>query len=132
MWPFGGRTKRLVLLVDDDVSARTMLGMFFQETGWDVREAANGQQGVESAAALEPDLILLDVDMPLMTGPDALLLMRANPKTAKTPIMMVTARGTLDDIERCLSLGATDYITKPFELLRLKAKVDKLVPPKPA
>lgn len=132
MWPFGGRTKRLVLLVDDDVSARTMLSMFFQETGWEVREASNGQQGVENAADLGPDLILLDVDMPLMTGPDALLLMRANPKTAKTPIMMVTARGTLDDIERCLTLGATDYITKPFELLRLKGKVDKLVPPQAA
>ena len=129
MWPFGGRTKRRVLLVDDDVSARTMLAMFFSESGWEVREAVNGQQGVKAALEAEPDLILLDVDMPVMTGPDALVVIRGYPQTAKTPILMVTARGTLDDIERCLTLGATDYITKPFELLRLKGKVDKLVPP---
>ena len=132
MWPFGGAKKRSVLIVDDDVSARTMLAMFFTETGWDVREAANGQQGVDLALSAPPDLILLDVDMPVMTGPDALLILRANPKSARTPIMMVTARGTLDDVDRCLSQGADDFIEKPFELLRLKTKADKLVAPKAA
>lgn len=129
MWPFAGAKKRAVLIVDDDVSARTMLAMFFEETGWEVRQAANGQQGVDMAAAQAPDLLLLDVDMPVMTGPDALLVLRANPKLARLPILMVTARGTLDDVDRCLSQGASDFIEKPFELLRLKTKVDKLVPP---
>ncbi|MBI3300210.1 MAG: response regulator [Elusimicrobia bacterium] len=131
MWPFGGGKKRSVLIVDDDVSARTMLAMFFTETGWAVREASNGQLGVDMALAETPDIILLDVDMPVMTGPDALLLLRSNPKLNAVPIMMVTARGTLDDVERCLMQGANDFISKPFELLRLKAKVEKLAPAPP-
>ncbi|MDE2292107.1 MAG: response regulator transcription factor [Elusimicrobia bacterium] len=130
MWPFGGgKSQRTVLLVDDDVNTRTMLGMYFQETGWKVSEAANGQEGVEAALASPHDLIVMDIDMPLMTGSEALVILRANPKTQKTPIVMVTARGTLDDVDGCLSKGANDYLTKPFEFARLKAKVDRLVPP---
>lgn len=129
MWPFGNKEKkRRVLLVDDDVAARTMLGMFFDEIGWEVREASNGREGADAATSAPPDLILLDFDMPVMTGPDALVMIRANPKTKAVPILMVTARATLDDVDDCLARGATDYVSKPVDLMRLKAKVEQLVP----
>lgn len=128
MWPFAKEKKRRVLLVDDDVAARTMLGMFFSEIGWEAREASNGREGVDAATADPPDLILMDFDMPVMIGPDALVLIRANAKTRSVPILMVTARGTLDDVDDCLARGATDYVSKPVDLMRLKAKVEQLVP----
>lgn len=128
MWPFAKSKKRRVLIVDDDVNIRTMMGMFFDEVGWEVREASNGQLGVDAATADPPDLIILDCDMPVMTGPDALVLLKANPKTSPVPVLMVTARGTLDDVEACLSRGARDFVQKPLDLKRLLEKVDKLVP----
>lgn len=129
MWPFAKAKKRRVLLVDDDVNARTMMGMFFNEVGWEVKEASNGQLGVDAAVADQPDLIVLDCDMPVMTGPEALVLLHANPKTNKVPVLMVTARGTLDDVEACLSRGAVDFVQKPLDLRRFMEKVDKIVPP---
>ena len=69
--------------------------------------------------------------MPVMTGLEALRALRRERKTAKTPIIMVTARGSLEDIEACIKLGASDYVNKPFEMDKLMAKVDKLVPPPP-
>ncbi|TBR16984.1 response regulator [bacterium] len=129
MWPFKKSTKRRVLIVDDDVNTRTMIGMFFEECGWDVREASNGQLGVDAATADPPDLIVLDCDMPVMTGPDALVLLHGNPKTTAVPVLMVTARGTLDDVEACLSRGARDFVQKPLDLKRFMEKVDKIVPP---
>lgn len=133
MWPFGNKAKkRRVLLVDDDVNTRTMIGMFFGEIGWDVEEASNGREGVDAAVSNPPDLIVLDCDMPVMTGPDALVILHKNPKTIGVPVLMVTARGTLDDVEACLSRGATDFVQKPLDLKRFMEKVEKIVPaPKP-
>ena len=131
MWPFGKEKKRRVLIVDDDVNTRTMIGMFFEEVGWDVREASNGQLGVDAATADPPDLIVLDCDMPVLTGPDALVFLQGNAKTKSVPVLMVTARGTLDDVEACLSRGARDFIQKPLDLRRFQEKIDKIVP-KPA
>ena len=128
MWPFGGSKKRQVLIVDDDVNTRTMMGMVFDEFGWTVREASNGQLGVDAATAGAPDLIILDCDMPVMTGPEALVLLHGNPKTTAGPVLMVTARGTLDDVEACLSRGAKDFVQKPLDLKRFMEKVEKMVP----
>ena len=118
-----------MLIVDDDVHVRTMLGMYFGDSGWETSEAPDGQAGFEAALENPPDIILLDVDMPVMTGPEALAVLRTNEKTKAVPIIMVTARGTLDDVDNCLSRGANDYVNKPFDFARLKAKVDKLVAP---
>lgn len=132
MWPFSGEKKRAVLIVDDDVNIRTMLAMYFEELGWEVRQAGNGQQGVDMAGASPPDLVLLDIQMPVMNGMIVLTILRANQKTARIPIIMVTAGSGLDNVESCLTQGANDYINKPFDFARLKAKVDKLLAPNPA
>ena len=128
MWPFSGEKKRVVLIVDDDVNFRTMLAMYFEDMGWEVRQAGNGRQGVDMAVASPPDLVLLDIQLPVMSGMIVLTILRANQKAARIPIIMVTAGSGLDDVESCLAQGANDYINKPFDFARLKAKVDKLLP----
>ena len=127
MWPFGGAGKQRVLIVEDDVAMRTMLGVCLGGMGWEVAEAANGLEGMAMALERPPELILLDLAMPLMVGTDALIHLRANPKTAKVVVIVVTAHGALEDIERCLALGANDYLTKPFDFSQLKDKIDRLI-----
>lgn len=128
MWPFSASGPRRALIVDDDVGMRTMLGVCLGGMGWEVVEAGNGLEGMASALERPPELILLDLAMPLMEGGDVLVQLRANAKTAKAVIIIVTAHGALEDIERCLSLGANDYLTKPFEFSQLKDKVARYFP----
>ena len=126
---FGDRKKKAILIVDDDVSVRTMLGMLFQSQEYEVLEASSGDQGVRLAIERLPDAIILDVMLPQMSGFEVLGLLRADEKLAKTPIVMCTARDTLDDVERCLSAGANDYIQKPFDLKTVLWKMQKLISP---
>lgn len=129
IWGFGVAKKRYILVVEDDADVRTMLGMHLADAGWAVAEAANGQQGVDVALARPPDVILMDFHMPVMGGPVALLLLRRNALTAKTPVLMMSARGALDDVEACLEAGANDFVEKPIDYARLLGKLDKLAPP---
>ena len=124
---FFGSAKKKVLLIDDDPLPRTMLGMFFQEIGFEVLEAGNGRQGIQVALAESPALILCDINMPEMTGFETLSYLQGNPKTQPIPVVMVTAHGELEAVERCLGAGARDYIQKPFELLAVKAKVERVL-----
>ncbi|MBI5594830.1 MAG: response regulator [Elusimicrobia bacterium] len=132
MWPFSPRRQRIVLVVDDDPRSRDMLAMFFEGSGWEALQAPDGRLGLELAREKEPDLILLDIDMPLMSGTRTLALLRAEAKTAKTPVVMVTARSTLTDVEVCLKAGANDYLCKPFEIDHLRHKLERLFPTPPA
>lgn len=129
MWPFSGAEPRRALIVDDDVGMRTMLGVCLGGMGWEVAEASNGLEGMASALERPPQLVLLDLAMPLMSGSDVLVQLRANPKTARAVVIIVTAHGALDDIDRLLSLGADDFLTKPFEFPQLKDKIARLIPP---
>ena len=128
MWPFGGADKRRVLIVDDDVAIRTMLGVCMGEMGWEAAEAANGLEGMAAALERPPELVLLDLAMPIMLGTDTLVQLRANAKTAKAVVIIVTAHGGLEDIERCLALGANDYLKKPFQFSELQDKVRRFFP----
>lgn len=126
---FGKGEKKTILIVDDDVSVRTMLGMLFQSQDYEVLEASSGDQGVRMAVEKLPDAIILDVMLPQISGFEVLRVLRSDPKLAKTPIVMCTARDTLDDVERCLSSGANDYIQKPFDLKNVLGKIQKLIAP---
>ena len=132
MWPFSSADARRALIVEDDVGMRTMLGVCLGGIGWQVTETSNGLEGMAAALERPPKLVLLDLAMPLMDGSDVLVQLRANPKTAKAVIIIVTANGALDDIDRLLSLGANDYLTKPFEFSQLKDKVARYFPPEAA
>ncbi len=122
-----GSDKKKVLIIDDDPMPRSMLGMFFQEIDFEVLEASDGKQGIQVAIENTPAIILLDINMPGMMGYETLAYLKQNPKTASIPVVMVTAQSELDAVERCLETGAVDYIQKPFELLQVKLKIEKLI-----
>lgn len=124
---FFGSDKKKVLLIDDDPMPRSLLGMFFQEIDYDVLEASDGKQGIQMANENSPAIILLDINMPGMMGYETLEFLKNNPKTAQIPVVMVTAQSELDAVERCLEAGATDYIQKPFELTRVKEKIERIL-----
>ena len=126
---FGAKKKRKILIIDDEVSFRTIMALNFEARGFTVAQASSGDHGVQVADEESPDLILLDLMMPGMSGFDTLRYFRGNPKTLSIPIIIVTARGFVEDVERCLEGGANDYVQKPFDVEALVAKIQKLLDP---
>jgi diguanylate cyclase (GGDEF)-like protein len=112
-----------VLVVDDDPDIVQFVRMNLELEGYDVDTAANGLLALERIREHVPDLVLLDVMMPEMDGLTVLSKMRRSPGTASTPVIILTAKALADDRVRGLDLGADDYITKPFDLEELIARV---------
>ena len=120
--------KGKVLIVDDDDTTLVMLKVRLKKVdGYQVELASNGKQGVELAVEKNPNLILLDWDMPIMTGVEALKELQLQRKTAEIPVIMLTARGKMADVEMALALGAVDYVTKPVDFTELSRKLDRYV-----
>ncbi|MFA6091617.1 MAG: response regulator [Elusimicrobiota bacterium] len=126
---FGGKKKKTVLVVDDDAGARTLLHTFLEDSEYEVLEAGDAATGLAMAARHVPDLIIMDVMMPGTTGWDAVRALRGQSKTKAIPVLMCTCLSRMADVEKCLVSGANDYINKPYDLARLKSKIDKLLPP---
>ncbi len=110
-----------VLLVDDDRALRDAVGRALRLEGFDVTLAADGPQALELAAAGPPDIIVLDVAMPVMSGVEVCRRMRA--RGARTSVLMLTAKDTIRDRVQGLDAGADDYLVKPFALDELLARV---------
>lgn len=121
------REKPLVLLVDDEDSIRRLLDIRFKHSGYDTLLASNGKEALESAVRFEPDLIVMDVMMPIMDGIEALKELRSNLKTAVVPVIMLTAKSAIDDELAGFDAGADDYVSKPFDMERLLARVQALL-----
>lgn len=117
-----------VLIVDDVISATEMLARLFSISGYKVFKAYSGQEALQEAATHLPDLILLDVMMPGLSGFEVLERLQASPKTRDIPVIFVTAKDTPSDVEHGLGLGAVDYIPKPIEsreiLARARSKIE--------
>jgi DNA-binding response OmpR family regulator len=109
-----------ILVVDDKLELRTLLKSYLTQEGFDVFQAANGQEALFVARREKPDLIILDLMMPEMGGYD---FMRAYRKSAETPIIVLTAKLDENDKVLGLELGADDYVTKPFSPRELTARV---------
>ena len=109
-----------VLIVEDDRNIAELLQMYLEKEGYAVTTAADGGQGLSKFRAIKPDLVLLDVMMPVMDGWSVCKAIRAE---ATTPIIMLTAKGETDDKVQGLKSGADDYITKPFEMKEVLARI---------
>jgi diguanylate cyclase (GGDEF)-like protein len=112
-----------ILVVDDDPDILQFVRMNLELDGFRVDTAEGGQSALEQAAAQPPDLMLLDIMMPEIDGLTVLRRMRSDPPTANIPVIILTARSLAEDRVKGLDLGADDYITKPFDLEELVARV---------
>ena len=113
-----------VLIVEDDRNIAELLQMYLEKEGYAVTVAGDGGQGLAKFRAIRPDLVLLDVMMPVMDGWTVCRAIRAE---SQTPVIMLTAKGETDDKVAGLRAGADDYITKPFEMREVLARVEAVL-----
>ena len=116
-----------VLYVEDNEMNRDMLSRRLQRRGFEVLIAGDGEQGVTLAAAEKPDLILMDLSLPVLDGWEATRRIKATPDTRHIPIIGLTAHAMAADRDKCLEAGCDDYDTKPVELGRLLEKIERLL-----
>ncbi|MFN8384137.1 MAG: GAF domain-containing protein [Anaerolineales bacterium] len=117
----------LILLVEDNPSNIEALGDYLQFKGYTVVVASNGVEALIKAEEINPTLILMDIQMPVMDGLEAMRRLRTDPRFTSTPIIALTALAMTGDRERCFEAGATDYLSKPVSLKELYEKVKKLL-----
>ena len=121
-----------ILLVEDNEMNRDMLSRRLERRGYQVVIAEDGTTGVTKAKSEAPDLILMDMSLPVMDGWEATRQIKAVPETQHIPIIALTAHAMAGDEEKALAAGCNDYETKPVDLPKLLAKIDALLQSKGA
>jgi CheY-like chemotaxis protein len=116
-----------ILLVEDNEMNRDMLARRLERKGYEVVIAIDGQEAVRMAQSLTPDLILMDIRLPVMDGWEAMRRIKIIPKMQSIPIIALTAHAMAGDMEKCLDAGCDDYDTKPIDLPRLLEKMQALL-----
>ena len=116
-----------ILLVEDNEMNRDMLSRRLMRKDYTVVIAVDGQQGVDMAIAERPDIVLMDMSLPVMDGWTATQTLKANPDTAGIPVIALTAHAMSGDREKALAAGCDDYDTKPVDLPRLLEKMRALL-----
>ncbi len=119
--------KKKILIVEDDQPLRQVLKMHLDRLGYDSIFAVNGKEAANLATSQEPDLILMDLTLPVMDGLEATRLIREHPNTQATPIIAMTARVTSEDKIKCLQNGCDGHIAKPFTTEQLASIIKKLL-----
>jgi DNA-binding response OmpR family regulator len=118
---------RKVLIVDDEPNIVTSLEFLMRRCGYDVAVARNGEEALSMVASFVPDLVLLDVMMPIKSGYDVCRAIRANPEWQPMKIVVLSAKGREAEVSKGLSLGADAYVTKPFSSRELIQQVGELL-----
>jgi CheY-like chemotaxis protein len=112
-----------ILLVEDNEMNRDMLSRRLEKKGYTITLAVDGEQGVMLAQSLLPELILMDMSLPIMDGWEASRIIKTMAQTQHIPIIALTAHAMAEDRQRALEVGCDDYDTKPIDLLRLLSKI---------
>src|SRR6266849_2136414 len=122
-----------VIVVEDEESVQNLVAVALRRAGYEVTLASNGREALQRVGEALPDLIVSDVTMPEMDGLELLRHLRADPATGYIPVILLTARDTLQDLVGGLDLGADDYLVKPFRMAELLARVHAKIerPPVP-
>jgi len=118
---------RTILVADDNRLSRELVRDVLASADCRVVEAANGQEVIDRLDAASPDLVLLDLEMPVKGGFDTLVEIRRHPRFSRVPVMAVTAKAMLLDHDRILAAGFDAYITKPIDITNLRKRVDELL-----
>ena len=121
-----------ILLVEDNEMNRDMLSRRLIRNGYEVSIAIDGQQGAEMAMSKQPDLILMDMSLPVIDGWEATRRIKANDATRRIPVIALTAHAMAGDREKAMEVGCDDYDTKPVEMSRLLGKIAALLVTKAA
>ncbi len=119
-----------ILLVEDNEMNRDMLSRRLVRNGYEVFLAVDGQQGADMAISQLPDLILMDMSLPVIDGWEATRRIKANDATRRIPVIALTAHAMAGDREKAMEVGCEDYDTKPVEISRLLGKIAALLAPK--
>lgn len=122
-------SQKQVLLVEDNDDNRMIFATILDHFGYDVVQAPNGRDGVDMAEQHRPDLIIMDISLPVMDGLEATRRIRANPNTATIPVLAVTAHARDCDRERVIDAGCNDYLAKPVEPRKLVQRVQGMIGP---
>jgi len=117
-----------ILLVEDNEMNRDMLSRRLSRRGYQVLIAVNGEQGIATARAELPDLILMDMSLPVLDGWEATRRLKAAAETRAIPIIALTAHAMSGDREKCFAAGCDEYDTKPIEFRRLMEKIARFLP----
>jgi two-component system cell cycle response regulator DivK len=121
-------TGKTILYVEDNEFNRKIVRQLLAKTTYRLREANDGEAGVAAALDAPPDLILMDIQLPKMSGLDATRQLRGDPRTAKVPIIVVTSFALSGDDQKATAAGATAYLAKPYSPRELLAKIREIVP----
>ena len=116
-----------ILLVEDNEMNRDMLSRRLIRKGFEVEMAVDGQEGVDKARSLHPDLILMDLSLPILDGWGATKVIKDDPKIKGIPIIALTAHAMAGDREKALEAGADEYDTKPVDFKRLLGKINQFI-----
>jgi len=117
-----------VLIVDDEPNIVQLVRITLEDSRVQVLEAADGTTALDRAAAFRPDLVLLDIDLPDLSGLEVCRRLKEDADLAKMKIVMLTAAAQREDVARGLAAGADEYLTKPFSPVRLLSLVEQLMP----
>jgi CheY-like chemotaxis protein len=120
-----------ILLVEDNAMNLDMLKRRLERRGFEVLVAQDGAEGVRVAVEAQPRLVLMDISLPVMDGWEATRQLKAHPRTADIPILVLTAHALSTDREKCFAAGADDYDTKPVDFKRLLDKIAALLGEEP-
>ena len=116
-----------ILLVEDNELNRDMLSRRLERRGFQVLIAVDGAQGVAMAQSEAPDLVLMDMSLPVVDGWEATRRLKAAPETRSVPLIALTSHAMVGDRDKAIEAGCDDYDTKPIELPRLLEKIDRLI-----
>jgi two-component system, cell cycle response regulator DivK len=119
---------KTILYIEDNEFNRKIVRQLLAKTTYRLREATDGEEGVAAALATPPDLILMDIQLPKLSGLDATQQLRHDPRTAAVPIIVVTSFALSGDEQKATAAGATAYLAKPYSPRALLAKIRELAP----